>query len=72
MTLSGALRCTGAVITILSLLVAVYAPASAVLSLFVGAAAAYGLVLLMGGEFVLRKMIARLAGHTESALDNRS
>jgi len=72
MSFSGVFRGTGAVIVVLSLLVALYGPSSAAISLFVGASAAYGLVLLMGGDFVVRKTIARLSAHTETMLDERS
>jgi hypothetical protein len=53
-------------------LVVLYGPSSAAISLFVGASAAYGLVLLMGGDFVVRKTIARLSAHTATMLDERS
>jgi uncharacterized membrane protein YjjB (DUF3815 family) len=58
MTLSVVLRFTGSIIVALSIVVAMYGPSSVVLSFGVGAAAAYGLVLLAGGEFAVRKFIA--------------
>ena len=48
MTFSAVIRFTGAVITALSIAVATYGPASSVLAFSVGAAAAYGLMLLTG------------------------
>lgn len=65
MTFSAVIRFTGAVITALSIAVATYGPASSVLAFSVGAAAAYGLMLLTGGDFVIRKFIARVASRED-------
>jgi uncharacterized membrane protein YjjB (DUF3815 family) len=65
MTFSAVIRFTGAVITALSIAVAAYGPASSVLAFSVGAAAAYGLMLLTGGDFVIRKFIARVASRED-------
>ncbi len=72
MTFSAVIRFTGAVITALSIAVATYGPASSVLAFSVGAAAAYGLMLLTGGDFVIRKFIARVASREDDWVGERS
>ena len=72
MTFSAVIRFTGAVITALSIAVATYGPASSVLAFSVGAAAAYGLMLLTGGDFVIRKFIARVASREDEWVGERS
>lgn len=72
MTFSAVIRFTGAVITALSIAVATYGPASSVLAFSVGAAAAYGLMLLTGGDFVIRKFIARVSSREDDWVGERS
>lgn len=72
MTFSAVIRFTGAIIVALSLVVAVYGPNSALLALGVGAAAAYGLVLLAGGAFTIRKLVALFSSTAEKASSSHS
>lgn len=72
MTFSAVIRFTGAVITALSIAVAVYGPASSVLAFSVGAAAAYGLMLWTGGDFVIRKFIARVSSRKDDWVGERA